>query len=67
MHPIPRRYLVDDENRPVAVQLDLATFEWIEDQLENAGLVARMAEVEDDELLSLESALALYETMPKAQ
>jgi RelB Antitoxin alpha helical domain len=65
MHPIPRRYLVDDENRPVAVQLDLATSEWMEDQLENAGLVERIGEAEGDELLGLEAARAFYERLPK--
>jgi hypothetical protein len=35
---IERRYVVDEENRRVAVQIDLDTFEEIEHLLEDRGL-----------------------------
>jgi hypothetical protein len=38
-----------------------------QDEFENAGLLAAMAEVEGDEVLSLEVARVLYEALPKAR
>jgi len=60
MEPIRKRYVVDEENRPVAVQLDLATFELIENLLEDHALVRYMAEGEGDELLDLTAARSAY-------
>jgi hypothetical protein len=59
MH-IPRQYIVDEDNRRVAVQLDIETFEQIEDVLENHGLMLLMQAADDDETLDLEEAKALY-------
>jgi hypothetical protein len=36
---IERNYIVDDRNRKIAVQLDIKTFERIENVLENYALV----------------------------
>lgn len=66
MEPIRKRYVVDEENRPVAVQLDLATFELIENLLEDHALIQYMAEGEGDELLGLETARNLYRELDKA-
>ncbi len=38
MREIQKRYIVDEENRRVAVQIDMETFEKIEDLLENHAL-----------------------------
>ncbi len=67
MEPIKKRYLVDEQNRPVAVQIDLETFEKIEEILENYALTQLMQEVSEDEALDLEAAKAFYESLPKAE
>ena len=67
MQPFPRRYLVDDHHQRIAVQLDIQTFEKIEELLENYALVQFMQQVEDaEELLELTQAQAYYQTLPKA-
>ena len=45
---IKRQYIVDEHDRRVAVQIDIGTFEKIEDALENFALFSRMKEVDDD-------------------
>ena len=62
------KYIVDERNRRVAVQLDIETFEKIEETLENHGLIRLMQEEEqDDEILELEQARAYYRTLEKAK
>lgn len=64
---IERKYIVDERNRKVAVQLDIETFEKIEETLENYGLIQLMQDKEqDDEILKLEQAQAYYQTLEKA-
>ena len=67
MEPIRKRYVVDEQNRPVAVQIDLETFEKIEEVLENYALAQLMQEASEDETLDLETARAFYESLPKAE
>lgn len=57
---IPRQYVVNENNERIAVQLDLATFEWIENLLENHGLAEHMALSGDEESLDLEEGRAFY-------
>ncbi len=64
---IRKRYVVDDENRKVAVQLDMGTFEKIEDTLENYGLAQMMLDKEDDEILETEDAKAFYSKLDKSK
>jgi hypothetical protein len=65
---IERKYIVDESNRKVAVQLDIETFTKIEEALENYGLVQLMqAEEHDDELLDLAQARSYYQTLGKTQ
>jgi hypothetical protein len=65
---IERKYIIDEHNCKVAVQLDIETFKKIEEALENHGLLRLMqAEEADDELLELEPARAYYQTLVKAQ
>ncbi len=69
MQPFPRRYLVDDHHQRIAVQLDIQTFEKIEELLENYALVQFMRQEEEEdaeELLELTQAQAYYQTLPKA-
>ena len=65
---IKRQYIVDELNRKVAVQLDIETFEKIEETLENYAL-SQLMEVEetDDEMFNLEQAQSYYRTLVMAQ
>ena len=67
MTDIPKKYIVDEQNRKIAVQVDIETFTKIEEVLENYALYRLMAENEGDELLDLEKAKAHYETLKKAE
>jgi len=66
MDPIRKQYVVDEANRRVAVQVDLETFEKIEELLENSGLMQAIREGEGDELMAPEAARALYDSLDKA-
>ena len=67
MTDIPKKYIVDEQNRKIAVQVDIETFTKIEEVLENYGLYRLMVENEGNELLDLEKAKAHYETLKKAE
>lgn len=57
---IKRRYILDERNHAVAVQVDIQTFERIEETLENYGLMRLMQEEEkDDEVLETRSGTGL--------
>ncbi|MGO9482061.1 MAG: hypothetical protein ACLP05_09820 [Candidatus Kryptoniota bacterium] len=60
MTDIPRKYIVDEQNKKVAVQLDIDTFEKLEELLENYGLVELMKQSEGEEKLALAEAKAFY-------
>lgn len=66
MTDIPRKYIVDEHNRRVAVQLDLATFEKIEETLENYALVQLMKEDDGEEKLKIAEAKEFYDALDKA-
>ena len=66
MTDIPKKYIVDEQNRIVAVQLDISTFQKIEELLENYGLVELMKQSEGEEKLSIAEAKAHYRTLDKA-
>ena len=67
MNPIRKRYVVDEDNRRVAVQVDLETFERIEELLENSGLMQAILEGEGEEALEFNAAKALYASLEKAR
>ena len=66
MEEIKRTYIIDEQNRKLAVQIDIDTFNKIEELLENYALVQLMEEAADDEVLELDEALAYYQTLEKA-
>lgn len=66
MDIIQKRYVVNEENQPVAVQLDLPTFEKLERIIEDHALGQYMLEEDDDEGLELEAARAYYGQLDKA-
>ena len=60
-----RQYIVDEANQKVAVQLDIATFEKIENVLENYALVQLMND-DESEVMTIEDAKKYYATLDKA-
>ncbi len=65
MLSIPKKYIVDENNKKIAVQLDIVIFEKIEEVLENYGLVKLIKENKGEEKLSLAEAKIFYETLEK--
>jgi hypothetical protein len=66
MDAIQKKYIVDEQNRKVAVQVDIETFNRIEEILENYALVQLMKENEIEDTLGLDEAKAYYQTLDKA-
>jgi len=64
---LERRYIVDEDNRKVAVQLDIETFEKIENILENYALYQLMQASDNDDELGLEDALSQYQSLAHGQ
>ncbi|MGA1262610.1 MAG: hypothetical protein ACO331_01710 [Prochlorothrix sp.] len=64
---IPKHYVLDEQQHPIAVQIPIATFEQIEEILENFGLAQLMAEVEGEETLSGDAAYAYYQNLKQEQ
>jgi hypothetical protein len=56
MENLKEKYIVDNKNRKVAVQLDIKTFRKIEDILENYALYQLMREDDSNDTLNLEQA-----------
>ncbi|MFQ5864779.1 MAG: hypothetical protein ACE5IW_06065 [bacterium] len=65
MEVIKKKYIIDENNRKVAVQIDLKTFEKIEEIMENYALVQLMNENEGDETLDLDQAKEFYKKLEK--
>ncbi len=60
-----RQYIVNEANQRVAVQLDIATFEKIENVLENYAL-AQLMDEDDSEDMTIEDAKNYYAALDKA-
>ncbi|MGB9499053.1 MAG: hypothetical protein ACKVE4_04745 [Dissulfuribacterales bacterium] len=59
-----RKHIVLDENRkPIAVQIPIGEFERLEEVIENYGLAKSIDEVEDDKLLSVHEAKRFYRSL----
>ncbi|MFQ5329240.1 MAG: hypothetical protein ACE5D4_04535 [Thermodesulfobacteriota bacterium] len=56
MLTIHKKILLDESQKPVAVQIPIEEYERLEEVIENYGLAKLMDEVEDDEQLSLDDA-----------
>lgn len=63
MTEIKPKYVVDENDRRVAALIDIATFEKIEETLENYALFSMIKEVENDEGLSLPEARIYYDEL----
>jgi len=65
MTDIHRKYIVDENNKRIAVQLDINTFEKIEEILENFALIQLIKESENEEKLSVNEAKDFYKSLDK--
>ena len=63
MLEIHKSYVIDENQKAIAVQIPIAEFEKIEEILENYGLAKLMEEVKDEKPLSKEEALKSYESL----
>ncbi|ELS03943.1 hypothetical protein Xen7305DRAFT_00036670 [Xenococcus sp. PCC 7305] len=57
MLEINKNYLLDNNQKPIAVQIPIAEFEKIEEILEDYGLAQLMDETKDDKTLNKQEAL----------
>jgi RelB antitoxin of RelBE toxin-antitoxin system len=62
-----KAYIVDEEHRTVAVQLDIETFNRIEEIVEDYGLARLIEKHCDEESFEPEPALAYYQSLEKAE
>lgn len=65
METVQKKYIVDENNKPVAVQIDIETFEKIEEIMENHGLFELMKQTEDEDEMDLKAAQDFYSTLKK--
>jgi len=66
MEELKKSYIVDEQNRKLGVQVDIDTFNKIEEVLENYALVKLMEEYIGEESFELDEAKAYYHTLEKA-
>ena len=66
METIDKQYIVDDQNRRIAVQIPIETFEKLEEILENYALVQLMKENENEETINIQDAKSYYDQLDKA-
>ena len=66
MEIVKRKYVVDEKNRKVAVQLDIKTFNQIEKIMENFALFKLMDDNKDEEILDIKSAKKYYSKLKKS-
>jgi hypothetical protein len=66
MESINKRYIVDEQNKKIAVQIPIDTFKKIEEILENYALVQLMKEHENEEVFGVSEAKSYYDQLEKA-
>ena len=65
MLQVEKRYIVDENNQRVAVQIDIQTFERLIQLLEDYYLGKRISENDPEEVLSSEEASVFYQSLTK--
>lgn len=63
MLKIHKNIVLDENQKPIAVQIPIGDFERLEEVIENYGLAKLMDEVKDDERLSIEEAKSHYQSL----
>lgn len=66
MDEIEKKYILDEQNRKVAVQINIDVFEKIENILEDHGLFKLIQEGNEREYLGLNEAKEFYKGLDKA-
>ena len=67
METINKKFIVDEDNKKIAVQIPIETFEKIEEVLENYALFQLIEENESEEIFGLREAKAYYDRLEKTQ
>ena len=65
MEEIQKRYIVDNLNRKIAVQVDIDLFEKIENVLEDFGLMKHVVGNDTSDILEIEDAKEFYKKLGK--
>jgi len=65
MLEIHKNIVVDENQKPIAVQIPIEQFERMEEVIENYGLAKLMDEVANDEQLSVQEAKQFYGTLKR--
>ena len=63
MLKLHKNFVLDENQRPIAVQIPIEEFERLEEAIENYGLAKMIDEVSDDEQLSVNEAKNLYRSL----
>jgi len=63
MLKLHKNFVLDENQRPIAVQIPIEEFERLEEAIENYGLAKLIDEVSDDEQLSVNEAKNLYRSL----
>lgn len=63
MLTIHKNIVLDENQKPIAVQIPIEEFRRLEEVIENYGLAQLMDEVKDDERLSVHEAKAYYNSL----
>jgi hypothetical protein len=67
MLPVQKHYVLDENHRPVAIQIAIEDFERIEELIEDFGLAQLMEESEESDRLSKSEALEYYRSLKVSQ
>lgn len=62
---IKKKFVTNEKNKKIAVQVDIKTFEKIEETLENYGLAELMQETSGDDSLDIDQAKSHYKKLKK--
>ena len=60
---VHKSIVLDENQKPIAVQIPIEEFERMEEVIENYGLAKMMDEVADDQQLSVHEAKHLYRSL----
>ena len=63
MLKIHKSVVLDENQKPTAIQIPIEDFERLEEIIENYGLAKLMDEVKDDERLSIEDAKNYHQSL----
>jgi len=58
-----KKIVLDEDQKPIAVQIPIEEFEQLEEIIENYGLSKLMDETKDEERLSVEDAKKYYQSL----